>query len=299
MITAADDSFHPAASPDPLWTETTWWGFQVPERKLGGMIYTLFRPNLGVASLVVQVWDDEHIEPWLAPYARTLWHVPHPDADLTDCQVAGLRIQAHEPLTSYRLSYEDGDLLRLDLHYRALMEPFAVVPRVGSGHFDQAMHVSGSLQLGDTSIEVDCPAVRDRSWYVRDDLRSMRAGYTYGIVDEDEHFLAHSRFLGAGEDETAIVGGYLVRDGTQADLVSGVRRVVERRRGHPEVIELTAVDRDGRELHATGTTTCSLASQSTPGMFAWMTMSEWAIAGRTGRGEDHDVWSPDHLVNAR
>ena len=53
------DRFHPVADPDPLWTETSWWGFADHERALGGMVYTLFRPNLGVASVIVQVWDAE------------------------------------------------------------------------------------------------------------------------------------------------------------------------------------------------------------------------------------------------
>ena len=49
-LTDADDRHHEVGDPHPMWTETTWWGFLVPDRALGGMIYTLFRPNLGVAT---------------------------------------------------------------------------------------------------------------------------------------------------------------------------------------------------------------------------------------------------------
>jgi hypothetical protein len=31
-------------------------------------------------------------------------------------------------------------------------------------------------------------------------------------------------------------------------------------------------------------------------MFAWMSIADWDIDGRTGHGEDHDVWSPDQLA---
>lgn len=302
-LTAADDGFHPPASDDPLWTETTWWGFLVPDHSLGGMIYTLFRPNLGVASLVVQVWDDQAVEPWLAPYARTLWHVPHPSDDLTDCRVAGLELRCVAPLSTYELRYDDGDALSFELTYTALAAPVATGLGTGNGHFDQACQVRGELRLGGHDVVVDAPAVRDRSWYVRQDLRSLQAGYTYGVVDRDEHFLAHSFPTGdAGDsptDETTIVGGYLTRGGTTSALASGTRRVVARRRGHPDIIEVEAVTEEGATLQARSTTYASLASQSTPGMFAWMSVVHWDVDGRAGVGEDHDVWSPDRLAATR
>jgi hypothetical protein len=304
-LTAADDRFHPVADTNPLWTETTWWGFMVPEGELGGpmggMVYTLFRPNLGVATLVVQVWNAAAVEPWRSPYARQLWHVPMPSGDLDDAEVGLLRIRCLESLSSYRLTYADGDSLTLDLRYDAVMEPNNVAATEAFGHFDQLCRVTGSLALGPEEIAVDCHAVRDRSWYVRDDLRSMRSGYTYGAVDPSEHFLAFSRPAEGDDtdpmsDDYPIFGGYLVRDGEKATIAEGLRRVVSRRRGHPDQIEVTAVDEQGRRLGARGTVAASLASQSTPGMFAWMSIARWEIDGRAGHGEDHDVWSPDRLA---
>ena len=153
------------------------------------------------------------------------------------------------------------------------------------------------MRLASEELAVDCLAVRDRSWYVRDDLRSMRSGYTYGAVDGSEHFLAYSRPAeGDDVDGGAVFGGYLVRDGEKADLREGTRRVLGRRRGHPDEVEIIAVDTLGRELQARGRVTASLASQSTPGMFAWMSIADWTIGDRAGHGEDHDVWSPDRLA---
>lgn len=298
-LTEADDRFHDVAVPDPLWTETTWWGFMVPERALGGMIYTLFRPNLGVATVVTQVWDAENVEPWKSPYARSLWHLRMPDGDLDDLRVGFLHIRRLEPLWAYQLTYEDGDSLAFDLRFEADMEPHAVAAKKEFGHFDQLCHVTGDVRIGDDSIAVDCHAVRDRSWYVRDDLRSMRSAYTYGSVDGDEHFLAYTRpgqEDGADRDGGAVFGGYLIRDGEKADLNDGERRVVSRRRGHPDAVELVATDALGRRLEASGKVTASLASQSTPGMFAWMSIADWQIGDRSGHGEDHDVWSPDTLA---
>ena len=45
-----DDEFHPPTSDDPYWTETCWFTFTVPERRLSGQLYPFFRPNQGVAG---------------------------------------------------------------------------------------------------------------------------------------------------------------------------------------------------------------------------------------------------------
>lgn len=294
-LTAADDRHHEVADPHPLWTETTWWGFLVPERALGGMIYTLFRPNLGVATLLVAVWDAEATEPWRVPYHRSQWHLPLPQADLDDVDVGGLRLRCREPLRSYDVAYADGDVLDLDLHVDGVMEPHVALAEREAGHFDQLCRVTGSVTASGERVAVDCLAIRDRSWYVRDDAKSMRAGYLYGAADEHHHFLAFTR--PAGADETSpVVGGFLVRDGEKSLLTAGSRTVVSRRRGHPDQVHLDATDALGRELRVTGHVTASMASQSTPGMFAWMSIADWDIDGRPGHGEDHDVWSPDRLA---
>jgi hypothetical protein len=296
-LTPDDDRFHAVGDPNPMWTETTWWGFALPERSIGGMIYTLFRPNLGVATVVMNIWDADAVEAWRSPYSRGQWHLPMPKADLDDLEVGMLGIRCVEPLTSYRLTYADGDVLTLDLRVDAAMAPHNVVATDAFGHFDQLCHVTGAVCLAGEDLAVDSLSVRDRSWYVRDDLKSMRSGYTYGAVDASEHFLAYSRPAeGDDVDGGAVFGGYLVRDGEKADLSEGTRRVLGRRRGHPDEVEIIAVDKLGRELEARGRVTASLASQSTPGMFAWMSIADWTIGGRAGHGEDHDVWSPDRLA---
>ena len=62
-----DDRFHPPTSDSPYWTETCWFTFAVPQRRLSGQIYPFFQPNLGVCSAGVYLWD----EPPLKPYGGT------------------------------------------------------------------------------------------------------------------------------------------------------------------------------------------------------------------------------------
>ncbi len=78
------------------------------------------------------------------------------------------------------------------------------------------------------------------------------------------------------------------------------RRVVERRDGYPVRSELDATDALGRRLEAVGTTRNRLANQATLSQFAWMSMTDWAVAGSPVSagsiiGEDQEVWSPEHL----
>jgi hypothetical protein len=258
------------------------------------MVYTLFRPNVGVASVQVSVWDGDAVEPWRVPYHREQWHLPHPATDLDDTELGGLRLRCLAPLRSYEVGYTDGGALQLELRFDAAMEPHVPMAEPVAGHFDQLGRVTGSMVLSGERVAVDCLAIRDRSWYVRDDTRSLLAGYLYGAVDEGHHFLAFSHPDDAS-GTSPVVGGYLVRDGQKATLTGGTRTVVGRRRGHPDEVALEATDELGRALSVSGRVTAALASQSTPGMFAWMSIVDWTIDGRPGHGEDHDVWSPDRL----
>ncbi|HVN39026.1 MAG TPA: hypothetical protein VMW19_12735 [Myxococcota bacterium] len=291
-VGAADDRFHAPAEAHPLWSETAWFGFSAPERKLCGAVYPLFRPRLGVCSIAVHVFDDSACEPWRALYSRTQWHLPMPRSDLSQCSVGGLELVCLEPLRRYRVRYTDAELCALDLEYEGLFEPFATGIAGGRGHLDQPCRVRGSLWLREERIAIDGFEMRDRSWHVRDDLRSTRASYSYG-VDEREAFLALAL---CDADECRIATGFLWRDGEKRALVGGTRHVQERRDGHPLRVEVAAVDAAGRHLEVEGTTLSRLANQATPGMFAWLSLTEWSVGGRRYHGEDQEIWSPDLLA---
>jgi hypothetical protein len=292
-VTPADDRFHLAEN-DPQWSETAWYAFHVPRRRLAGSVYPLFRPRLGACSLGVFVWDERAHEPWRAPYARCLWHLPMPAADLTDLRVGGLHLTCLEPLTRYRVRYEDADLLALDLEYRGLLPPHGFGIGGGRGHLDQPCHVQGRIRLRGEEIPVDCLDMRDRSWHVRDDLRSTRASYSYAVASATEAFLAAGFCAG---EEFRLVAGYLLRDGVVSALASGTRRVTERDdpSGYPRRVAIELVDALGRRLETEGRCVSRLANQATPGLFAWLSLTEWRLGAAAVTGGDQDIWSPDLL----
>lgn len=296
-LTERDDLLHPPASDDRWWSETCWFSFDQPGPDLSATIYPLFRPNLGVCSLGVFLWDAGAHEPWRVRYARSYWHLAMPETDLVDLHLEGLRYQQLEPLQRFRVAYEDADLLSLDLEFTGLRAPHEAGIGRGVGHYDQPCQVVGEVNLQGERIPIDTIGMRDRTWSVRpEDRHGTGTAYTYGHISADEQFLLLTKLDGnGGSFISGVFTGYLVRDGVHAPLVDANRRVVERVDGYPTRLEIEITDDLGRRLEATGRTLNRLANQASPAQFAWMSMAEWQTEAGTMIGEDQEVWSPDRL----
>lgn len=297
-LTPEDESLHAPAVPDESWCETHWFGLDQPGANLSVTIYPFFRRNLNVASLAVYVWDGSASEPWNIRYGRAFWHLPFPETDLTSLRLGALSLDCVEPFGRYRVAYEDGSRLKLDLEFGALREPHLAVKMPQGGHWDQACTVKGYVELPEGRVAIDCLGMRDKSWGPRPDTRSNWAGaYTYGNASTDEQFLLHTTLDGnTGSHHGDRPAGYLVRDGKKAGIVRATRQVTRREQSHPLEVTLDAEDELGRRLQATGRCLNRCAFQALPGTFAWMTMVEWRTAeGLSYVGEDQECWSPDRL----
>jgi hypothetical protein len=92
-----------------------------------------------------------------------------------------------------------------------------------------------------------------------------------------------------------VVGGYLVRDGQLAELVSGKRRVLQRRSGAPQRVILDAEDDRGRTLHAEGDVRTSLRWLGWPGRLTFWTLTEWTWDDVVGFGEDQEFFAREQV----
>jgi hypothetical protein len=117
---------------DRWWeTETAWFAFCAPERKLGGWLYSMARPNIGTIAGGCWIWDDTASVPWEVPYSAnyTALRLPR-DQDLTDIALpTGVSIKALAPLTRYKLGFADEDRLTVNRARRVqrfLSQPFTV-----------------------------------------------------------------------------------------------------------------------------------------------------------------------------
>ncbi len=292
-----DDRFHPPASDDPYWTETCWFTFAVPERRLSGQLYPFFRPNQGVTSGACFLWDTQGSQPWNALYGKNFWHLPMPAGqDLWDLQLPnGLRYKCLEPLNAYELHYLDPDdgEVEIDLVFRAICPP----NYLGGGHLDQPGRYTGTIRIQEDVVSVDAYGFRDRSWGVRDqfgaDLHhsgAPRGGYSYATQDERNAFHAITMEYGG---RCVVIHGYLLRDGEYAKLAEGERTVLAREEGLgcPSRVRLEARDELGREVVAEGTCLNRIGVHLNPNLFTWNCLTDWRFGDARGYGEDHDNWS--------
>ena len=93
-------------------------------------------------------------------------------------------------------------------------------------------------------------------------------------------------------------GGWLLRDGVVAPLVSGNRQV-EREPGRaPSSIRLACTDALGRSFTAEGRSFNRYAFRASPGVLAWMSGMAWQVDGSDATGEDQE-YSTDRSVRGK
>lgn len=284
-----DDEFHPPTTDEPEWSETCWFSFGVPERRLSGQLYPFFRPNLGVCAGAAYVWDHTGDQLWNVSYAKNFWHLPIPDQPLSDISLPnGIRYRCVEDQSRYEIAYDDpdGDDLHIELTYTAVGPP----NYLGQGHLDQPGRFRGTVVVGGETVPVDCLGMRDRSWGLRSQFGTGHGhvGYSYGARDEQTGF--HSIYM---HDHEALIHGHLVRRGVWGKLVEGRRTVTERDpgTGYQRRVVIEGRDEHGRELRAEGRALNSFGIQINPNLASMDCMMEWRLDGITFHGQDNDDWT--------
>ena len=293
-FTARDDRFHFAEMGDDWWaTETCWFSFHHPQRKLGGWFYSMFRPNIGTVAGGAWVWDDSAHLPWEALYSTNLTAQQLPrDQDLDDCKLPnGVSIKVLEPCKRYAIGYDDGDRFKANLIFDGVMPPApltAIASTFGSAHhFDQFGRVSGEIVLHGEPIAIDCIGMRDRTWGRRPEDRPRQAAYVTGATSSGDGFLAVTNTKPEGD---LIAYGFLRRAGETVSLAGG-ERVVERDavEGWITRITMTAHDAQGRQLRAVGVPQSRIILNRHT-FIDFNSLLRWDIDGEVGYGEDQDMW---------
>jgi hypothetical protein len=298
-----DDAFHDHS--DHWWeTETAWFSFSVPARRMGGWLYNQVLPVQGVCNGGAWVWDDSD-----APALYEVHHrgLPLPAGlDLRDVTLPnGNTVRVTSPLMAYELRH-DSDGFGAELTFEGIMPPHShpagAGPVLWGRHLDQPGRVRGTITLGGEVIEVDCFAGRDRSWGPRPlgpdprrppaprRARPPRAdtggGYVFGTASDGESFLVYTIPTEDGTDHLS--AGYLLQDGVYAPLVRGSRSVTfDPGTRWITSIHVEAVDELERPLVGDGTLVAhhGTGGPSGTGLFRWV----WN--GVEGWGEDQSYCS--------
>jgi hypothetical protein len=261
-LTEADDLLHASLAADLYWTETIYLGFANLEHKLAGIIYPILRPNQGVCSLSIFLWDDSGEVGQDILYFQNFWHIPAPD-DLRNIELqVGFTHRCIEPFKEYQVHYEDDVELRLDLNYLSLHEPVGRGQANVGSSYNQIYHVTGGLKLNGDELDIDCYELRGQFWGTRTDRRQVRR-----------------------PDDPSEQKGY-------RSIVEGTRVVTRSSRGYPMVISVDALDDAGRTLHAVGETVNRFRLEGMPGIpnvGVWSSGMRWEVDGEVMWGKDDDV----------
>ncbi len=316
-----DDLLHPGT--DHWWdTETAWFSFNIPERRIGGWFYNQILATQQICNGGAWVWDDS-AEGALHEVRHQGLALPDPGAvDLRDATLPnGNRLQVLAPLTSYRVQREDPGDFVADLRFDGIMapnsHPLGVAPFWKGRHFDQPMRVTGTIVLRGEELAVDCYSVRDRSWGPRPmgpDPRRPRpapdaaprptrpsrppegVGYPFATADDRNGWLVYSRpTVADGVPSDELSTGFLLRDGHYGHLVSGRRRTwLDPTTRWIRRIEVEAVDEHGRTLEATGEL---VARHGADHVTSGTGLYRWHWDGRSGWGEDQ-TYAPQDILDA-
>ena len=294
VFTARDDRFHFAEMGNDWWaTETSWFSFNHPERRLGGWFYTMARPNIGTVAGGVWIWDHTAHLPWEVLYSANYSALQLPrDQDLNDITLpTGVSIRVIEPCTSYALGYNDGERLQASLRFDGVMPP---EPLTSTGstfghahHFDQIGRVTGELMLHGETIAINCLSVRDRTWGRRPEDRPRQAAYVTGVASATHGFLAVTN---SEAERHPVAYGFLRRDGCTVRLTQGERKIKrDATNGWITRIELQARDTEGREIVAVGEPVSRIIINR-PTFIDINSLIRWDMNGEIGWGEDQDMW---------
>ena len=303
--TAADEYLHaPPASGHYTASETSYYGFNIPERQLNGEIYVWFHPVLRVMSCSLYIWSGIKASTLACEYVNHHHFLPFPDHGIADYTIAplNLRIRVIEPLKSIHIEFDDA--LRdvsLSLRLDAIMPPGV---RPGGGHFTQAMKTSGELRLHGELMTIDGYFSRDRSWGKErgeDPLPLPPLTWMVGVFNDNFafHALAHDdpalmpEWVDAFPDVKPgrnLVWGYIWKEG-ELTPVTAARKLTTREADGlaPRLIEMELDDARGRTFAIRGIVRARTPWQTWQNMNTFFCQTRWECDGVVGYGDTQDV----------
>lgn len=280
---------------NPYWNESVWFSVTIPERRIHGMIQYYFRPNMGMLNGGPCLWDQSGTSQWNCLYYNWshLQALPSGVEKFDMKARNSLTVKVLEPLTRYKIDYS-RDGFELDLEWTAI-GPMHELKTGDAGqqatakfHIEQPGRMRGTIWRHGEELTVDCYSMRDTSYGARDYESLARGGYFWGI-SENSSF--HALCMGAGREAMSI-GGYIMKDGEMASLVSGKREVLEWGKLGPSRVAFEGTDTLGRTMRATGTIDPGLIFTGYTDHSVVWSLVEWDWDGVTHWG-DNQEFCPD------
>jgi hypothetical protein len=301
VVDPADELLHPPQD-GPAATETSFYGFNVPEHDLNCTIRHWLHPVLGLVSGGVVLIRGEAENAAFADYIDCHAFMPMKWDDLNDDVVypTGVRVRVLKALESIELSYaEPGGRLRFEVVQEALM-PAAGKP--GGGRFTQAMRTRGELVLDGERIEIDSHFTRERRWSTvrpEQDTPTEPLAWVSAIFGPDLAFHFSARD-GECLDRNKLSWGYVWRDGETRPLEAAWMRTTRGDEGAaPKGIEVRLLDASGETYEMTGETRARAPLNVWPNVLDQMCLMRYRLDGRHCHGDFRDLQFNSFLRSTR
>ena len=307
---------------EPHTVHTHYFGFQVPEARIGGFTYIRYQPYFPLSQGNVIIFQGtDNLASLDIAYLDWQMTMPYPDTTGNVITTAsGYRVEFVELGQTARISYESEDgTTSFELLQEAitpLIARGAAIPGENlhashePGGSEQYMHVTGWLRLNGESYAVDCHMPRDRSW--RQSRTERRGGrHDPPIAWTPIYFPDAGRAFNqvgfeAPDSDAAWAGTLSIPDGMPTHHFAwihdreGLREVTEVRREvqelHPAIHApmkqtISATDDGGNEYRFTGESIAMAAIPSWPNAATYDSVIRWTDEdGRVGYGPGQGVW---------
>ncbi len=317
-ITAKDMQFHTPPDDDPLWAETNYFPFTIPEEGIQGAFYVLTRKNVGVCHSDIFIFQGHTKASMDALYYDKHAHLPCPDRLEDYTLLSGLSVKSVNSPMEYEVHYEGYGDTEFHLHYKALapaydtgdpeLDPLTKkqaehenswMKTSYKGHFDQSLHATGECRILGTPYKIDCITTMDHSWGLRPEMDSRPMVWIHGHWGED---LAIHAILSFDPVNTDAIGpllhGYIVENGELRGLVEG--KGVSKRDGFMAMeVDLEVTDERGKTYAMHGKSVSSYPWFAWPGLAVHTSLLKWDEKnGQTGWGETQDCLSMKYVCQA-
>ena len=297
------ERLHPedkAEKPHYALTETQYFGFYVPEKKLHSFNWVWYHPNLNSVLAGSMTWYG--VQPitlgcelfdYRNHMSGDVFGGKWPDAAFD----SGLKIQMLEPGKTFELQYDDPERGN---HFKVLQKGVSEpVMWPSSKHFEQVMHCTGEVTLRGDTHKVDCYAMRDRSWGEYRLENSMHippnswvtacfgpdfSFHVTGMDDPERDPVWKGEFK--VDPESLLRFGWMIVDGEQVPIASAkIKTDYDFSILHPTGISIHITDVKGRTYLAEGKVLASTPFYAWLNLRALICMVEWTCNGRKGYGE--------------